>query len=76
MEFDKAIYHLALSLQDNKLKRFLNRNLSDELDEGDVLFNQLFIYLNKRKDEDNNILIEKQIIEYKFTLLSACRQNF
>ena len=39
MEFDKAIYHLALSLQDNKLKRFLIRNLSDELDEGDVLFN-------------------------------------
>ena len=62
MEFDKAIYHLALSLQDNKLKRFLSRNLSDELDEGDVLFNQLFIFLNRRKDnDDNNILIEKQI---------------
>jgi len=68
MEFDKAIYHLALSLQDNKLKRFLNRNLSDELDEGDVLFNQLFIYLNRRKDEDNNILIEKQI--------NSSRENF
>ena len=26
LKFDKAIYHLALSLQDNKLKKFLNKN--------------------------------------------------
>ena len=37
LKFDKAIYHLALSLQDNKLIRFLSRNLNDELDENDSL---------------------------------------
>ena len=41
LKFDKAIFHLALSLQDNKLKKFLNRNLSDELDENDSLLNKI-----------------------------------
>ena len=37
LKYDKAIYHLSLSLQDSQLKKFLNQNLSDELDEGDSL---------------------------------------
>ena len=37
LNYENAIYHLATSLQDNKLKKFLNKALSDELDEGDNL---------------------------------------
>ena len=61
MKFDKAIYHLALSLQDEKLKRFLSRTLSDELDESDTLLNKIYLTYNKDKDkEKTNILAEKQ----------------
>ena len=62
LKFDKAIYHLALSLQDNKLKKFLNRNLSDEFDESDSLLNKISNLFNKqKKKEKNNILAEKQL---------------
>ena len=61
LKFDKAIYHLALSLQDNKLKRFLNRNLSDEFDESNALLNKISTLFNKeKKDEKINILADKQ----------------
>ena len=61
LKFDKAIYHLALSLQDNKLKRFLNKNLSDEFDQDDSLMRRLSSYFNKsRIKEKNNILETKQ----------------
>ena len=61
LKFDKAIYHLALSLQDNKLKKFLNRNLNDEYDESDFLLNKILNSFNKgKKKEKNNILSEKQ----------------
>ena len=43
LKFDKAIYHLALSLQDDKLKRFFSRTLSDELDESDVLLQKIYL---------------------------------
>ena len=60
-KYDKAIYHLALSLQDNKLKRFLNKNLNDELDESDFLLNTISNYFTKEKNkEKTNILTEKQ----------------
>ena len=42
MEYDKAIYHLALSLLDTKLKRFLKANISDELDDSDFLLNKIY----------------------------------
>ena len=61
LKFDKAIYHLALSLQDNKLKRFLSRTLSDEYDESDTLMNKISYFFNKNKNKGkNNILMEKQ----------------
>ena len=61
MKFDKAIYHLALSLQDNKLKKYLSRTLSDELDENDSLLNRISYTFNKAiKKEKDNILVEKQ----------------
>ena len=62
MKFDKAIYHLAISLQDNGLKKFLGRSLSDELDESDSLLNRISNTYNKSKlkNEKNNILIMKQ----------------
>ena len=62
MKYDKAIYHLALSLQDNRLKKFLGRSLSDELDESDSLMNRISNTYNKLKikNEKNNILIMKQ----------------
>ena len=40
-KFDKAIYHLALSLQDNKLKKYLDQNITDEFDENDSLLNKI-----------------------------------
>mgnify|MGYP006873018115 CR=1 FL=1 len=61
LKYDKAIYHLALSLQDDKLKRFLSRVLSDELDESDVLLQKIYITYNKDKNkEKENKLVEKQ----------------
>ena len=62
MKYDKAIYHLAISLQDNRLKKFLGRNLIDELDERDSLLNRISNAFNKLKikNEKNNILIMKQ----------------
>ena len=61
LKFDKAIYHLAISLEDNKLKRFLSISLSDELDERDSLLNKISYYFNESKiKQKNNILIEKQ----------------
>ena len=61
LKFDKAIYHLALSLQDDKFKRFLSRNLSDELDESDTLLHKIYSSYNRDKDkEKSNILAEKQ----------------
>ena len=62
LKFDKAIYHLAISLQDNRLKRFLNRNLIDELDENDSLLKHISNSFNtSKKNENNNILMKKQI---------------
>ena len=67
-EFDKAIYHLALSLQDNKLKKFLHQNINDEYDEGDTLLNKLSYTFNiYNNQEKNNILLEKQMNNYKNT---------
>jgi len=61
LKYDKAIYHLVLSLQNNKLKRFLSKNLSDELDESDFLLNTIYGHFNKEKKvEKVNILAEKQ----------------
>ena len=61
MKFDKAIYHLAFSLQEYKLQKFLNKNLSDELDESNILINRIHCFFDsKRAKEKNNILIEKQ----------------
>ena len=62
MKYDNAIYHLATSLQDNKLKRFLARALSDEYDESDTLLNKISISYSKTKvKEKMNVLIEKQL---------------
>ena len=61
MKYDKAIYHLALSLQNNSLKRFLNRSLSEQYDENDALMKQISYFFNKSKNkEKNNKLVEKQ----------------
>ena len=60
-KFDKAIYHLALSLHDNKLQKFLNQNLSDELDEGNSLLIKISnTYNENKKKEKTNILTQKQ----------------
>ena len=62
LKFDKAIYHLALSLQDNNLKRFLNKNLSDEFDEDNSLLNKIFYAINKSKNKTKtNSLYDKQM---------------
>ena len=62
-KYDKSIHHLALSLQDNKLKKFLSKNLSDEFDDSDVLLNKLYnLFDHKRSDKKvkKNKLILKQ----------------
>ena len=60
-KFDKAIYHLAISLRDNKFQKFLKKGLFDELDESDNLLFKITSSFNKnRKIEKNNLLAEKQ----------------
>ena len=54
MEYDKAMYHLALSLLDTKLQRFLNSNISDELDESDFLLNKMFYSFSKDITKEKN----------------------
>ena len=67
-KYELAIYHLALSLSDNKLKRFLNRNISDELDESDFLLNKLSNSFSKiKKQEKTNLLSTRQINSSKDT---------
>ena len=62
LKFDKAIFHLALSLQDNQLQKFLNRNLNDKFDESDSLLNKILYTFNKEKNKmKNNILTLKQM---------------
>ena len=62
LKYDKAIYHLALSLEDSQLKKYLNQNLTDEFDEDDSLLNKISIYFNKKKKIlKDNILAEKQM---------------
>ena len=56
MKFDKAIYHLAISLQDNGLKKFLGRSLSDELDESDSLLNRISNTYNKSRLKNEKII--------------------
>ena len=57
LKHDKAIYHLILSLQDNKIKKFLNQNLTDELDEDNSLLKKISNLYNKEKlKEKINIL--------------------
>ena len=61
LKFDKAIYHLALSLQEDKLKRFLSVTLSDELDESDSLLYKISLSYNNNKNKEKiNKLAEKQ----------------
>ena len=62
MEYDKAIYHLALSLLDTKLQRFLKSNISDELDESDFLLNKMIYSFSKDViKEKTNKLMKKQM---------------
>ena len=62
LKYDKAIYHLALSLEDSELKKYLNQNLSDEFDNDDALLNKISNFFNKdKKFVKNNILVVKQM---------------
>ena len=61
-KYDNAIYHLAISLQDNRLKKFLSKNISDEFDKSDILLNKIAMSYSKTKiKEKMNLLIEKQL---------------
>ena len=65
-EYDKAIYHLANALQENKLKSYLSRNLYDELDESDNLLNKISLSFNHNRNNDRiNLLAEKQQNNFK-----------
>ena len=60
-KYDKAIYHLALSLQNVELKKFFSSSLSDELDESDSLLHQIELnYRKNAKEKDINKLVKKQ----------------
>ena len=61
LKYDKAIYHLALSLQNVELKKFLSLTLNDELDESDTLLHKIEITYNKNiKEMVINKLVKKQ----------------
>ena len=63
-KYEKAIYHLVSSLQDKKLKKFFDKNLSDELDKNDVLLNMIrnsFADYGDKKKNKLNKLVKKQL---------------
>ena len=61
LKYDKAIYHLALSLQNVELKKFLSLTLSDELDESDSLLHKIEMnYSKSGKEKELNKLAKKQ----------------
>jgi hypothetical protein len=61
LNYDKAIYHLCLSLQDPKLKKFLSKTLSDELDVSNTLLHMIDGSYNKNYQEAaTNLLVKKQ----------------
>ena len=60
-KYDKAIYHLALSLENIELKKFLSQTLSDEFDDGDMLLHNIEMSYGKdMKGKELNILVKKQ----------------
>ena len=60
-KYDKAIYHLALSLQNIELKKFLSQALSDEFDDSDILLHKLEMSYGKEiKGKEQNKLVMKQ----------------
>ena len=62
LKYDKAIYHLVISLQDNNLMKYLSKNLSDEFDEDDSLLKKISNLFNReKKKEKSNILSNKQL---------------
>lgn len=59
--YDKAIYHLCLSLQIPKLKKFLSKTLNDELDVSGSLLHLIDSQYNKNfPKEITNQLVKKQ----------------
>ena len=61
LKYDKAIYHLALSLQNIELKKYLSQTLSDELDENDSLLHKIEMNYNKNvKEKEINKLAKRQ----------------
>jgi hypothetical protein len=61
LKYDKAIYHLALSLQNVELKKFLSLTLSDEIDESDSLLHKIEMnYSKNSKEKEMNELVKKQ----------------
>ena len=59
--YDKAIYHLCLSLQNPKLKKFISKTITDELDINNYLLKLIDSTYNKDyKEEFTNILVKKQ----------------
>ena len=60
-KYDKAIYHLALSLQNVDLKKFLSSSLNDEFDENDNLLHKIELnYRKDKKEKEVNKLVTKQ----------------
>ena len=61
LKYDKAIYHLALSLQNIELKKYLSQTLSDEFDENDSLLHRIEMNYNKNvKEKGINKLAKRQ----------------
>ena len=66
LKYDKAIYHLALSLQNVDLKKFFSSNINDEFDESDFLLHKIEKNFKKIiKEKDTNKLVKKQQKEKK-----------
>ena len=61
LKYDKAIYHLALSLENVELKKIFSNSLSDELDESDTLLHKIEMNYNKDNiEKELNKLARKQ----------------
>ena len=64
--YDKAIFHLCLSLQVPKLKKFLSKTINDELDVSGSLLHLIDSQYNKNfPKEITNQLVKKQLNHLK-----------
>ena len=73
LKYDKAIYHLALSLENIELKKFLSYTINDELDDSDSLLHK--IEMSYRKEHICSVLPIALLLMVAGCLQTACSND-